>query len=240
MAVSVKDWVGEFFPKRIRVIPLIEDIEHLFSCDSILEEYLAGRDLPGQRVFLARSDPALNYGIVAAELVLKVALVRIRDLESKISVPLFPIIGVGSGPFRGHLTPVNVDRALREYPSAHTFTVQSAFKYDYDSEAVRLGIEQLRAHEPQAPVPVDQSRAPRGYRQDHSRISSQSSGPAAGNSQRSGPCTQATRTETPCRAIRLWTFAWGLWGGYATPGHRICRLPIFHRRYLRNCWVSLL
>ena len=42
----VKDWVGEFFPKRIRVIPLIEDIEHLFNCDSILEEYLVGRDCP--------------------------------------------------------------------------------------------------------------------------------------------------------------------------------------------------
>ena len=26
---SVSDWVGEFFPKSIRVIPLIEDMEHL-------------------------------------------------------------------------------------------------------------------------------------------------------------------------------------------------------------------
>ena len=155
----VKDWVGEFYPKRLRVIPLIEDMEHLFNCDRILEEYLEGRDLPGQRVFLARSDPALNYGVVAAELVLKVALVRLRELETRIGVPFFPIIGAGSVPFRGHLTPINVERALREYPSAYTFTVQSAFKYDYDIGDVKRGIDQLREHRPWEPVPVDQARA---------------------------------------------------------------------------------
>ena len=155
----VKDWVGEFFPKSLRVIPLFEDIEHLFHCDHIVEEYLQGRDLPGQRVFLARSDPALNYGVVAAELALKVALVRLHDLESSLSMPIYPIIGVGSVPFRGHLTPTNVDRALREYPSVHTFTVQSAFKYDYDIDRVRDGIAELRAHEPRDPVRIDQARA---------------------------------------------------------------------------------
>ena len=155
----VKDWVGEFYPKQVRVIPLIEDMEHLFYCDHIVEEYLQGRDLPSshsyQRVFLARSDPALNYGIVGAELVLKVGLSRLYALEQRLGIPLYPIIGAGSVPFRGHLTPVNVDRALREYPSAHTFTVQSAFKYDYDKDTVREGIAQLRAHERQEPPPFN-------------------------------------------------------------------------------------
>ncbi len=155
----VKDWVGEFFPKQVRVIPLIEDMQNLFYCDRIVEEYLQGRDLPSQRVFLARSDPALNYGIVAAELTLKVGLSRLYDLEQRLGIPLYPIIGAGSVPFRGHLTPVNVDRTLREYPSAHTFTVQSAFKYDYDRETVQTGIEQLAAHERRAPDPIDQERA---------------------------------------------------------------------------------
>ena len=53
---TVKDWIGEFYPKRIRVIPLIEDSDHLLACDRIVEEYLHGRDEPYQRVFLARSD----------------------------------------------------------------------------------------------------------------------------------------------------------------------------------------
>ncbi len=155
----VKDWVGEFFPKQVRVIPLIEDMEHLFYCDLIVEEYLRGRDLPAQRVFLARSDPALNYGIVGAELILKAGLSRLHDLENRLGIPLYPIIGAGSVPFRGHLTPVNIERALKEYPSAHTFTVQSAFKYDYDKETVRNGIAQLRAHERSDPMPIDQEQA---------------------------------------------------------------------------------
>ena len=155
----VKDWVGEFFPKQVRMIPLIEDKEHLLYCDQIVEEYLEGRDLPYQRVFLARSDPALNYGVVAAELVLKVGLLRLHDLERKLGVPLYPIIGAGSVPFRGHLTPVNISRALTEYPSAHTFTAQSAFKYDYDKDTVREGIRQISVHERGEPVPIDQERA---------------------------------------------------------------------------------
>ena len=154
----VKDWVGEFFPKQLRVIPLIEDMEHLLQCDRIVEDYVQGRDLPHQRVFLARSDPALNYGVVAAELVLKVALLRLHELEGRLGMPLYPIIGAGSVPFRGHLTPVNVGRALGEYPSARTFTVQSAFKYDYDEETIRSGISQIRAHRRGEPIPIAEER----------------------------------------------------------------------------------
>ncbi len=156
---SVKDWVGEFLPKRVRVIPLIEDMEHILHCDRIVEEYVRDRDLPYQRVFLARSDPVLNYGIVGAELILKVGLLRLHNLERKLGLPLYPIIGAGSVPFRGHLTPVNVERAFTEYPTAQTFTVQSAFKYDYDQETVRDGIAQIRAHERGEPVPVVEERA---------------------------------------------------------------------------------
>ena len=156
---TVRDLVGEFYPKRIRVIPLIEDSEHLLYCDRIVEEYLQGREEPYQRVFLARSDPALNYGMVGAELILKVGLMRLHRLEQRLGLPLYPIIGAGSVPFRGHLTPVNVERAFTEYPSAQTFTVQSAFKYDYDKATVREGIARIRAHERGDPPPIDEARA---------------------------------------------------------------------------------
>ena len=62
-------------------------------------------------------------------------------------------------PFRGHLTPVNVERAFTEYPTAQTFTVQSAFKYDYDQDTVRIGISKIHDHERGEPVPVEQGRA---------------------------------------------------------------------------------
>lgn len=156
---TIRDWIGEFSPKRIRLIPLVEDRDNLLRIDGIVDEYLRGRDLPYQRVFLARSDPALNYGIVGAELILKVALQRLHRLEEQIGIPLYPIIGAGSAPFRGHLTPLNIDRTFLEYPSAQTVTVQSAFKYDYDRETVRDSIALLRAHTRRDPHPVDEERA---------------------------------------------------------------------------------
>lgn len=156
---TVKDWVGEFFPKRIRAIPLIEDLEHMVRCDDIVREYLRGRDVPYQRVFLARSDPALNYGSVAAELMLKIGLQRLDRLEAEVGLPIYPIVGVGAVPFRGHLSPHMVMRAFTEYPSVQTFTVQSAFKYDYDPQIVREAIQQLLTHERRGPAPVDEERA---------------------------------------------------------------------------------
>ena len=133
---SVKDWVGEFYPKSIRVIPLIEDMDNLFYCDRIVEEYLKDRDLPYQRVFLARSDPALNYGMVAAELILKVGLLRLHNLEVKLGLPLYPIIGAGSAPFRGHLglptwsvplRSIRAPRRLRCSPLSSTTTTGTPY-----------------------------------------------------------------------------------------------------------------
>ena len=109
-------------------------------------------------MFLARSDPALNHGIVGAELMLKTALWKLTALEKETGTALYPIIGAGSVPFRGHLSPINVERAFREYPSAQTLTVQSAFKFDYPEEQVRSAIERMRARERQPAPPVDEAR----------------------------------------------------------------------------------
>ena len=157
--VSVRDWIGEFLPKRIRVIPLVEERDQMLNVDGIVREYLREREEPYQRVFLARSDPALNYGMVGAEILLKSALYRVDRLAEETGIPLYPIIGAGSVPFRGHLKPVNIARAFREYPSVHTLTVQSAFKFDYPRDDVTSGIAQIQAHE-QAPAhPIDEERA---------------------------------------------------------------------------------
>ena len=156
---SVGDWIGEFQPKRIRVIPLVEDRDQMVAVDSIVRTYLQEREEPYQRVFLARSDPALNYGMVGAELMLKTSLQRLDLLSRELGIPIYPIIGAGSVPFRGHLKPTNIDRAFREYPSVHTLTVQSAFKFDYPREQVRSGIAEIHAHERGPAAPIDEARA---------------------------------------------------------------------------------
>lgn len=138
-------WLGAFAPEEIRVIPLIEDRPYLLAADAILRDHLRGRPGGVQRVFIARSDPALNYGMTAAVLLSLIALDRLGALEAELGRRLYPIIGVGGAPFRGNLRPDTVLRCLERYPSVETFTVQSAFKYDHPLADVREAIATLRA-----------------------------------------------------------------------------------------------
>src|SRR2546427_649539 len=84
---------------------------------------------------------------------------RFDALGRETGVAIYPVIGVGSVPFRGGLAPRTVDRVLATYPSVQTFTIQSAFKYDHPPDAVRDGIAKLLAHERQAPIAIDEGRA---------------------------------------------------------------------------------
>ena len=157
--ITIGEWIGEFKPKEINVIPLFEDMEHMLNAHNVLREYLQDKDIKHQRVFLARSDPAMNYGLISAVFLNKIALQRLHRLSEDIGVELFPIIGVGSAPFRGNLKPHTVERVGREYPSAHTFTVQSAFKYDYTPDEVNRGIKILRERNTGLPQEIDEEKA---------------------------------------------------------------------------------
>jgi len=152
-------WFGRFSPPTVRMIPLIEDREHLLAADDLVRDYLRGKELDHVRVFIARSDPALNYGYPSAVLLALVALARLDALEQETGVAIHPVIGVGSVPFRGGLAPRTVERVLATYPSVQTFTIQSAFKYDHPPDAVRDGIAKLLAHDRQAPLAIDEGRA---------------------------------------------------------------------------------
>ncbi len=156
--IKISEWIGEFKPEEINVIPLIEDKEHMLDAHNIVRRYLEDKKVGYQRVFLARSDPAMNYGSISAILINKVALQRLHNLAEQISVEILPIIGVGSAPFRGNLKPTNTDNCLEGYPSVQTFTVQSAFKYDYPEKDVREGIDKIGRKKRKKPIAVDQER----------------------------------------------------------------------------------
>jgi phosphoenolpyruvate carboxylase len=141
--ILISDWIGEFKPDNINVIPLVEDKHHMLFSHLLLKAYLSDKDFEYQRVFFARSDPALNYGLLSAVIVNKIAHQRIHQLSEEISMDLYPIIGVGSAPFRGNLRPDTVERVIKEYPSVQTFTLQSAFKYDYSPKVVSKAVDQL-------------------------------------------------------------------------------------------------
>lgn len=156
--VTIADWIGEFKPEKINVIPLIEDMYHMLNAHNITREYLKNKKLEYQRVFLARSDPAMNYGIISAVLLNKIALQRINLLEEEFGTKIYPIIGVGSAPFRGNLKPSTVDRIIEEYPSAYTFTIQSSFKYDHPHEEVRNSIKKLQERKTSQPQDMDDEK----------------------------------------------------------------------------------
>jgi phosphoenolpyruvate carboxylase len=157
--IKVKDWVGDFKPESISVIPLFEDYDSFMNAPHIVEKYLEGKKQEYQRIFLARSDPALNYGSATAVLMAKIALLELSELEEKIGIDLLPILGVGSAPFRGNFKPDNVNNCGDEYPSVQTFTLQSSFKYDHPFRDVANAIDMLNYSRRGEPLALDKKKA---------------------------------------------------------------------------------
>ena len=155
---TLQQWIGDFKPESVEVIPLFEDKEGMLKAKDILKEYFQGIASEGikyQRVFFARSDPAMNYGLISAILLNKLALQDMGTLEKETGIKIFPIIVVGSAPFRGHLTPQRVKKVLTEYPSVHTFTIQSAFKYDHEVNEVKAAIDIIHSSETKSPLKIN-------------------------------------------------------------------------------------
>jgi phosphoenolpyruvate carboxylase len=131
---------------NFQVIPLFEGVEHLIDSGKVLSEYVDahtkkfGTKPPYLRPFMARSDPALNAGLIPAVLANKVALHHFYTLGEKEKIKIFPIIGPGCLPFRGGVNPQTIQETIKEYAGIRTITIQSAFRYDYPLEDVKKAI----------------------------------------------------------------------------------------------------
>lgn len=156
--VTIAEWIGNFGPEKINIIPLFEDKIRILEAADIMREYLKDKEVSYQRVFLARSDPALNYGLVSTMLLIKISLFRLYQLSKEIGVRFYPIVGVGSVPFRGGLKPETIEKTIKEYLGTHTFTIQSAFKYDNHPDEVIEAIKKLQAREVGEPREVQEEK----------------------------------------------------------------------------------
>ena len=107
---------------------------------------------------MARSDPAVNYGSLSAVLLNKIALYKLHKLQEEIGVKIYPILGIGSAPFRGNLRPETVEQLIKGYPSVRTFTIQSSFKFDNTEDVVRQAIEKINSKVESAPLPVEREK----------------------------------------------------------------------------------
>jgi len=136
-------------PEYLRIIPLIEGTGALFKSRRILENYsqfyekFTGHRPRLLRPFIARSDPALDGGFIAAVLSAKAAISEYYRFQKDTGIKVYPIIGVGSLRFRGGLSPSTVGEFLNTYPGVATVTVQSSFRYDHPLPQVKQAIAKL-------------------------------------------------------------------------------------------------
>ena len=150
---------SDFKDGYIHIIPLFESIDDLADCATILEEFLALHKKafkklpPFMRVFIARSDPALNAGFVPAVLACRIALREFYRIGEKYNIKMYPVIGTGSLPFRGGVNPENIKETLHQYEGVKTVTVQSAFRYDYPQEEVKKAVAYIKT-QLKSPKPV--------------------------------------------------------------------------------------
>ena len=137
--------------KSIKVIPLFEDVDTIANSGKILEDYIKaygsrfGRLPIYIRPYVARSDPALNSGMIPTVLAIKLALSDYAGFSEKYGIPTYPIIGSASLPFRGGLSPETVDSFTNEYRGVRTALLQSAFRYDYPKKDVLSAIKRLES-----------------------------------------------------------------------------------------------
>jgi phosphoenolpyruvate carboxylase len=140
--------------KMFEVTPLVEDSQSLLHIESIIDPYWASlkkekKDLSrGQRVFLARSDPAMNAGLLPAVLAIKVALSTLNEIAGNYDIDVHPVIGTGSLPFRGSVNPLYTEPFLTQYAGVRTYTIQSAFRYDYEIKDVKKALATIKREAP--------------------------------------------------------------------------------------------
>lgn len=144
----------------IHIIPLFESVDDLSGCASVLTDFFTAHQNhfkklpPYLRVFIARSDPALNAGFVSAVLASRLALREIARLEKATGIPMHPIIGSGSLPFRGGLNPENIQKVLPQYEGVRTVSIQSAFRYDYPQKEVQDALKFIAEELPKKKAPI--------------------------------------------------------------------------------------
>ena len=157
--IIISEWLGKSMPEKIRVTPLVETTEGMLNVDKIAQEIIQ-HEKPEeyQRIWLARSDPALNYGSLSAVLINKISLQKLHELEKKMSIDILPILGCGSAPFRGNLTPKNTKSLLNGYPSVYTFTLQSSFKFDHPVSEVKEAVDLINNTNRKQPFVIDEEK----------------------------------------------------------------------------------
>lgn len=140
--------------KNLEIIPLVEDFDTMVKVEDILEEYTAHMKKVYKykpdyyRVFIARSDPTMNLGLIPSMVACKSVINASHKFMKKTGIKVYPWIGSGSLPFRGGVSPERVDQVVSEYQGVYSLSIQSAFRSDFDIKKVKQAIAEFNIRLP--------------------------------------------------------------------------------------------
>ena len=135
--------------KDLQIIPYVKDLQSLLNISNTIGEYFKAypsmlSPLSYLRIFLGRSDSALQSGLVPSTLASKIAISDLAIISGELNTPIFPILNAGYLPFRGFVNPRNLDNVLTEYSGIRTLTIPSSLRYDVDRKETQKMILLLR------------------------------------------------------------------------------------------------
>lgn len=155
---------GDVNQDVLELIPLVEGVKDQQAITPLLTSYIDSytklyKQKPSyMRPFIAASDPALSSGWLAARLANLDALSHIEQLSLKTGIPMYPIIGAGSLPFRGGNSPKHAGTFTERYPGVRTVTLQSSFRFDHSQAQVKRAVQTLTKDLPHSKAqPMDKS-----------------------------------------------------------------------------------
>ncbi len=144
----LEEETGKRIETEVKVIPLIEDLDAMLNVNELLRKWVMESSIFTRsdivRVMIGKSDTAMIYGHVPSILGMKVALSKLWRLGKELGVKIYPILGVGRLPFRGHLSPSTVLEFADTYRWFYTVTIQSGIRFDMGPQAVREVLEKLQ------------------------------------------------------------------------------------------------
>jgi phosphoenolpyruvate carboxylase len=139
----------------IELISLLEDAKRQIRVKYFIKALFrtavaSGRVVENMRVFLGISDSAVRHGHIASALAVIHALQQIDALNREGEYKIWPIVGMGSPPFRGGLNNPHLAHVeALQYSGYRTATVQSAVRYDVSyAEFLRVREALSRLHPP--------------------------------------------------------------------------------------------
>ena len=144
----LEEETGKRIESEVKVIPLIEDLDSMLNISELLRRWIIESAVFTRsdivRVMLGKSDTAMIYGHIPSILGIKIALSKLWRLGKELGVKIYPILGVGRLPFRGHLGPDSVNEFADTYRWFYTVTIQSGIRFDMGPQAVREVLEKLQ------------------------------------------------------------------------------------------------